>query len=1771
MNTNTCTEIMKQQQTTCNGDKPALTKNKVKTRRNRPGKYARAAFKTALPFHSEDIIPQSGVFKHTITCYKCDKLVEYEPNPDCWACLSSNIPFTHSPPHCCGYLTGEYWCNECIEAQETHHVDDEDINDLNNRIDEWALYQAFGWETPNQPRAQIKTKAEKQIENDKNTKTIKNSENTKTDVELTHTTSTPRPIVQARRRRPKSCDVHPQSGHDNIRPGIHKPDGNLMRYLRNAEKACADRKLRLPPKPRAPKAHETKSSQTARKLKDIQIRLARQLKNTIEPQSGWLSVGVDPEAMDVLRNISQTLDHVAGNGINVKHNFGLDGMLGGFLKGLQSALSNDKVQFLILLAVAMGLYNSEYISAKPIVALIVGYLMLKFAEYMPMFMGFFKGPDMVVLMQDVVAEEDDIEPQGANSTHSFVDAFMMVIYGFAFKKVAQKKDMKVFHEFMAAIPRTKDGIEFSVEWLLQLVVKFSVFLKKTFGWDSCLLKLDQHPEITSYASEVDVLIEDINKGAPLNYANGMRVYALQKKGSDLLRAIPKGREFDEGRALLSNVMSYMNPIKARLDRANITGNGPRIEPLGVLIGGPTDVGKSTMSAYILLQVMAAILPVEDLASFRANHNDYIYNRTCTTFFDGYHGQFSFNYDDVGQEVDVAGNPENVYNEIIHAINMANFQLPMAHLEDKGNTNFSSRLVYATTNRRKFQLQSIYSSEAFTRRFRVSYIQIPRTDFCTEATKNSDHWDRVIDKKYFKGSEMRTDLCEFYPYDFYSGKIVGAPISLESLVDDIIASYRQVYSHGERNLAWLEAGKLAAMKKYTDYEDPKPEPRKNSFISSIMAQGGGGLPSPAPSNRRLPDDYAEVMGMDEEEFVVYQNEVLARYREGPKKTRFSLPTFHIWKDVKELLAPVKESGKGFLDYLSENKVLSGFIAAATTAAAVWMLCRETILPHSEVKSKRHTGKKVVRTKVGKNVKGSVNWHKNTLSAQALFTTNVRSFVDKVYRRNMYIIECKDVRIGTILMVKGRVGFVPIHFVDMIREMADAGHHSDSEPILKFTKCGAPDAFFSASIDQIQTVCYTDELDFAAMLLPRHAPACCDISKFFRTKPVDPSDYVKGMLSVPSETMHQLLYSDLEVMEDIEYHGYYIGSGFSYNLPMKRGDCGSVLYMADSRATTPEILGIHTAGDSSRGFAIFIDAGMVDDMLAAFPTQISVPQENSTMLSETRPHPIPMILRDQVLTVGDPTVPIVETIVAQAGLKQNDLEYLPRPSIPIQTSIRKSVLYGAWKEPTCKPAHLRSFTNDEGVVIDPWVRARNKYSNPCPSVNSELLEGCTNEYVSTFLKCKERPWKPKIFNFEQACEGIEGVPFCDSLTRKTSAGYPYTLHTKKRGKFDFFGEDDKFNYTSNECHALRGDVENIIENAKRGIRTPGIYTDYLKDERKPIAKVDQGKSRLISAMSVAHSIAARMYFLDVVRHSMENRIDNGMAMGVNPYSEEWSYLARKLISKGDRVFAGDFSNFDGSESCVLMYKVLQVVEAYYDNSTEEDRLVREVLFEEITNSYHITGEGLVYEWFGSVPSGTFLTTFTNCVVNNIAIRYCICSCYITSIGENVMTSTAKVWWRVLSNLHANVYIITFGDDNAVGVSDEYGKYVTQPAMTDAFLLLNMIYTDEAKNAATVDHRSLEDITFLKRGFKYDPRERAFLSPLELDVILETPFWTKKSAPAGSVEATFFSQLKELSLHSKEIFDEWSPKMLSAAATHLRYYPPAIDQKILREMIRGEVIFF
>jgi len=248
-------------------------------------------------------------------------------------------------------------------------------------------------------------------------------------------------------------------------------------------------------------------------------------------------------------------------------------------------------------------------------------------------------------------------------------------------------------------------------------------------------------------------------------------------------------------------------------------------------------------------------------------------------------------------------------------------------------------------------------------------------------------------------------------------------------------------------------------------------------------------------------------------------------------------------------------------------------------------------------------------------------------------------------------------------------------------------------------------------------------------------------------------------------------------------------------------------------------------------------------------------------------------------------------------------------------------------------------------------------------------------------------------------------------------------------------------------------------------------------------------------------------------------------------DWHRIAERMQSKGKKVIAGDFSNFDGTLVSEFLWAILDIINQFYDDG-EENALIREVLWCEIVNSVHVFGNS-VYIWTHSQPSGCPLTAIINSIYNSLSMRY--------------------VWMLVvpqeLKNMQAfrrYVAMIAYGDDNIVNISDHVIEIFNQVTIAAGYATFGMTYTDEAKSGELVPYRSLNDISFLKRTFL---REASGLhrAPLCLETVLEMTNWIRgdldrEEKTRENIETAAF----ELSLHPDAVFHEWIPKFRAAGKT-------------------------
>jgi hypothetical protein len=565
---------------------------------------------------------------------------------------------------------------------------------------------------------------------------------------------------------------------------------------------------------------------------------------------------------------------------------------------------------------------------------------------------------------------------------------------------------------------------------------------------------------------------------------------------------------------------------------------------------------------------------------------------------------------------------------------------------------------------------------------------------------------------------------------------------------------------------------------------------------------------------------------------------------------------------------------------------------------------------------------------------------------------------------------------------------------------------------------------------------------------------------------------------------------------------ITQSFAYDVDTRPGDCGGLLF-ARNNLIGGKIIGMHIAGNRGVGIAIplsreFIQRNLdvhvsthslginaIVDARYPFEAEMKRPTVNYDVVV-----PNSLINKGSCISLGIATAPFAATA----------------------TNICHSLLKGVIKEPDTKPAHLRSVLVD-GERIDPMIRGVAKVLNSPNPLDPELLTMCIADVE--WIHAKNGPLG-RVYTYEEAIVGVEDNSYATPLNRTSSPGYPYCLDNGEPGKRKWFGYDS---YVINDD--ILTDVNELLDYARQGKRGDVVWLATLKDERRPIEKVDAIKTRVFAAGPMHYTIAVRMYFLDFVTHVMKNRIDNEVGVGTNPYSIDWHRTAERLTSKGTDVIAGDFSNYDGSLLQDVMWEILDMINNWYDDGPE-NKQIRSVLFEEICNA-RVMVKGEIVQWTHSQPSGNPLTVIINSLFNQIIMRYSYLLCKKTA-GLPLLCDFTK-----------DVSMQTYGDDNVLNISHFAIEWYNQITITHELAKIGLTYTDEGKTGQLIRSRALSDVSYLKRKFQLDSCGY-YSCPLDIGVCYEMANWIRGKSGRG-IAATMENgnaSLRELYFHGPAVFN-------------------------------------
>jgi len=558
----------------------------------------------------------------------------------------------------------------------------------------------------------------------------------------------------------------------------------------------------------------------------------------------------------------------------------------------------------------------------------------------------------------------------------------------------------------------------------------------------------------------------------------------------------------------------------------------------------------------------------------------------------------------------------------------------------------------------------------------------------------------------------------------------------------------------------------------------------------------------------------------------------------------------------------------------------------------------------------------------------------------------------------------------------------------------------------------------------------------------------------------------------------------------------------------GDCGSPLIAMNS-AVQRKLLGFHVAGHYGTGYSTCFNIDNIKTVLKRITPAAQIKFDPFTTLEH---------LNYVDCGEGDDLeMPCGDFF--PLGLVEKPI------GVPLNSKLRPSLVHGMIEELTTAPSALRRFRNSDGVLVDPLEKGLMKAGTTPPYLDESLLYAAVESVKTAVNGCSSEEYR-RVLTDDESLRGL-GDNFA-AICRTTSPGYPWVLNAKGTpGKSKWLGKDEDFHIDPEVTAAM----QTRVDAALRGERTPAIFVDTLKDERRPLEKVAEGKTRVFAAGPMDFTLLFRKYFGGFTAHVVKNRITNEISVGTDPLDPaQWGQTAEKVLSKGPKVIAGDFSNFDGTLLPQILEGALDVIEDYY-RGTDEEVKIRYMLWREIVNSIHLKGRTL-YMWTHSQPSGCPITAIVNSLFNSISMRY-------------VWLLVVPVPLQNMRHFVDNVSMVSYGDDNLIGISDAVSQHFNQITITAGYAQISMVYTNESKTGEIVAFRDISEVKYLKRGFTKDPTGTYWLAPLEQAVCAEMPNWVRGDLDHSDLTClNLEGALYELFFHGRDVFDHYRTLFTTAA---------------------------
>lgn len=565
----------------------------------------------------------------------------------------------------------------------------------------------------------------------------------------------------------------------------------------------------------------------------------------------------------------------------------------------------------------------------------------------------------------------------------------------------------------------------------------------------------------------------------------------------------------------------------------------------------------------------------------------------------------------------------------------------------------------------------------------------------------------------------------------------------------------------------------------------------------------------------------------------------------------------------------------------------------------------------------------------------------------------------------------------------------------------------------------------------------------------------------------------------------------------------------------GDCGAPLLILNNKIPQ-KIVGIHAAGSQDSGIALFVSREELEYVVNLNSSHCLTIQNFSESIQFNAPLEY-MFKKNFALTElqsGNftPIAKIKNTIFA-----------------PKETKIQPSLLHNTIIKPTTKPAILSNQGFNGTIKVNIFTNNLRKYFAETKNISPNTLQYIHYRLVHRFGGA--------TYNKLSIEEAIKGNDILVPLDRTTSAGLPWILQNKPlKGKATWLGQNDTWVIDNVELLNKINEFEKSVN--ELNVIPPIFFIDQTKDERRPIHKVDQGKTRMFAIGPMHFSILFRKYFSWFDSHVKINRIKNGSLVGIDPNATEWTRVYHHMTRINDPskncYLAGDYSNFDGSLNRSVLWEIFSsILEIGNINEQHQDYKIMVALWTCLTDSLHIHKQH-IYQLNHSQPSGNPFTTMINTLYN-------------LGILDFVLFKILHDKNKLVENYDDHVAIYAYGDDNLMIFSDYFIEHIDPQLITKTLNEMGHTYTTDLKDDSLQAYRSISEVSILKRKFDFDPNLFYCFAPLELEVILEMINWDKETNHSLKLSQLFSNGdviQRELLHHPEYIYtDKWTNLILPA----------------------------